>query len=218
MTESLFTELKTRLDRGFPGSDLTNAAAPVVQAIHLRYELGGLFENGSDERLQQATTRAAAILQDCFGPDERLLLLINDWGTPDPMFGDTTPTYLYDLLGPNAMAKAEQRDVMPPAEPDEEVEPGFRQTVVAVTLAGLRWRELLAGIANYEQGREPSIGQSVYFIAPGTGIVFHMYDDRGCLVFAESTARIAHLYQRYNAWIVDYWRETIDTLFADRGR
>lgn len=212
--ESLLAELGACLDRGFPGSDLTRAAAPVVQDIHLRYELGGLFENGSDERLQQATTRAAAILQGCFGPDERLLLLINDWGGPDAMFGNTTPTYLYELLGPVVMAKAEQRDVAPAAEPDGDDEAPFRQTVVPVTLAGMRWRELLAGIANYEQGREPAIGQSVYFIAPATGVVFHMYDDRGCLVFADAASRIVHLYHAHNEWIVDYWRETIDGVFA----
>lgn len=218
MPDVLFTELQRCLQRDFPASDLARPAAPVVHDIHLRYELGGLFENGSDERLEQAVTRAAAILQGCFGPDERLLLLINDWGPPDPMFGDTTPTYLYDLLGPAVMATAERRDVSPPVEPGEDAEPPLLQTVVAVTLAGMPWRELLTGIAHYEQGREPSIGQAVYFVAPEAGIVFHMYDDRGCLVFAASVNRIRHLYQEYNAWIVDYWRKAIDTVFAARDR
>jgi hypothetical protein len=217
MTDSLIAELGAGLEKHYPDSDLTRAAAPIVHDIHLRYELGGEFENGSDERLEQATTRAAAILQGCFGPDERLLLLINDWDSSDPMFGNTTPDHLYELLGPALMAKAEQRDILPPDEAGEESEAPFRQTVLPVTLAGTPWRELLAGIANYEQGREPSIGQAVYFIAPATGIAFHMYDDRGCLVFAQEVSRIAHLYREFNAWLVDYWRATIDELFASDG-
>jgi hypothetical protein len=44
-----------------------------------------------------------------------------------------------------------------------------------------------------------------------------MYDDRGCLVFADHPSRIVHLYRKYNDWIVDYWRDTIDALFAGEG-
>jgi hypothetical protein len=211
VADSLHSELSDCLAQRFPDSDLSRSPCPIVHDIHIGFELGGLFANGSDARLAQATTRAAAILEGCFAPDDRLCLLINAWHGPDPMFGNTTPAYLYELLGGRLLAAAEARDVIPP---EETRDAPFRQTLLASTRDGLRWREILAGIAHYEQGRAPSIGQSVYFIAPDTGIAFHMYDDRGCLVFADEASRIVHLYRQHNDWIVDYGRETIDGIFA----
>ena len=214
MTPPLFAELEAWLGKHFPESDLARAASPIVHDVHIRFELGEPFANGTDQRLTQVVHRAASILEGCFRPADRLLLLINDWETPDPMFGNTTPEHLYDLLGTRQLASAERRRLPLPLEDDESPPAYFQQVLLPASLEHIPWREILVGIANYEQGREPGIGQAVHFIAPEPGIVFHMYDDRGCLVFAERPSSIVHLYRAYNEWIVDYWRETIDAVFA----
>ncbi|MBI2797633.1 MAG: DUF3885 domain-containing protein [Gemmatimonadetes bacterium] len=216
MTPTLFAELDACLAARFPESDLAQAAAPFIHDVHLRFDLGGQLPNGSDERLAQVASRAATIIAGCFAPADRLLLLVNDWPGPDAMFGDTTPGHLYQLLGRHAVLGTDHRRVTMPREPGDDEPYSFEQVLVAAPFANLAWREILAGIANYEQGREPGIGQGVYFIAPENGIVFHMYDDRGFLVFADDPARIAHLYRAHNDWIVDHWREAIDAVFATR--
>nr|WP_260445580.1 DUF3885 domain-containing protein [Metabacillus sp. KUDC1714] len=40
-----------------------------------------------------------------------------------------------------------------------------------------------------------------------------MYDDRGCSILSKEVEQLVHLYQKYNNWLVDYWRDYIDSIF-----
>jgi hypothetical protein len=62
-------------------------------------------------------------------------------------------------------------------------------------------------------GFEPSISERVFFIDPQTDRIFHMYDDRGCLVESNLADSIRALYHKRNSWIVDYHRPEIDNYF-----
>jgi hypothetical protein len=213
---SQFEELQAYLDAHFPGSDLTRSDEwPIHARVHLRFELGEPFANGTDERLAQVGERATSIIRDCFAPRDRLRVLINDWAGSDVMFGNTTPGYLYELLGKALLDGAEQRAVEQVRELEEPGEPPLRQWIVPAQFEEIRCAELIGGIANYEQGREPSIGQSVFLVAPERDIAFHMYDDRGCIVLTNDASRVLDLYRTYRHWIVDYWRDTIDEFFRD---
>lgn len=132
------------------------------------------------------------------------------------MFGDPTPRHLHELIGESLLDQAQHRQ-LPISDDDGQGEVSERfveQMIVPASFESLPYEEILAGIANHEQGRVPRIGQSVFFIAPRRDVVFHMYDDRGCIVFSDEPTKLEHLYVKYNAWIVEYWRDAIDDVFG----
>ncbi|WP_208403194.1 DUF3885 domain-containing protein [Paenibacillus sp. BK720] len=47
------------------------------------------------------------------------------------------------------------------------------------------------------------------------GILFHMYDDRGCDVFSSKISTLSPLYYLHRKWILDFNRYEIDNLFGE---
>lgn len=63
-------------------------------------------------------------------------------------------------------------------------------------------------------GFEPSISELIYFINRRNNVAFHIYDDRGCLLFSELKETLKPTYTKFNSWLVDYHRSTFDKLFT----
>ena len=188
--------------------------------VHLRFELGEPYENGTDERINQVVTRVTTLFDEVFKPDDFINIYIKDWDTTDDiMFGNTTPEYLYDLLNKQDM----KEEILFELDEDEdeltgetiEIKNEYKVKFVYAQLKSIPYKEILRGIGNYEQGREPSIGQAVYFISTEKNIVFNMYDDRGCIIHANEVEKLIPLYQTYNDWLVDYWRDYFDSIFKN---
>lgn len=215
MRDRLFDELTAYLRRNFQ-SDVMQADGSLFSGIHVRYELGEPFRNGSTRRIQQVNRRATAIIEDCFEPRDKILLLINDWVKPNDL--SALPTgHLYELIDREDLSRSNRRILessIDEEQEDEQTDRSSLQMIVSTSFGELGYKEILAGIANLEQGREPSIAQNVFFIAPDRDIIFHMYDDRGCIVFSDAPKKLMHLYRKYNDWLVDYWRESIDEIFT----
>ncbi|AQU80739.1 MULTISPECIES: DUF3885 domain-containing protein [Planococcus] len=199
------------LESNFP--DLTSE-------LYVRFDLGSPHENGTDERIDQVTTRVTSLFEEVFKPDDFIYLYIKDYGgTEDSMFGNNTPTYLTDLLSTQRIEEDILYDI--DEDVDEltgntiELKNEFNVKIVYAKLASINYREILKGIGNYEQGRDPSIGESVYFMNTEKDIVFHMYDDRGCDVFGLNKDTLAPLYHKFRKWILDYNRIEIDYAFEE---
>lgn len=186
--------------------------------INVRFELGAPFENGTDERINQVVYRVTTLFEETFRKDDSLYLYIKDWGGIDPIFGNTTPDYLYKLISHRELEEAimYQND----EELDEEgntiqIKIPYWLKVLSSPVSQIPYKDILRGIAHYEQGREPKIGQRVYFINTNEDIVFHMYDDRGCIIFSKSREKLKYLYATHNNWLVDDWREFFEDLFEE---
>jgi len=187
--------------------------------INVRFELGEPYQNGSEERINQVNYRVNSIFDFIFDKDEEIYLYIKDPQIEsDIMFGNTTPNYLYELLNEFKL----EEDIY--IEYDEDYDEAgntiqlTREFLVKILYSRVRnipYKEILSGIANYEQGREPSIVQSIYFVSISREIVFYMYDDRGCIAYSKAKENLKPLYTKYNEWIVNYWREYIDSIFKE---
>jgi hypothetical protein len=186
--------------------------------VHLRFELGEPYENGTDERINQVVTRVTTLFEEVFQPEDCIYVYIKDWGIEeDIMFGDSTPEYTYDLL------KNHNIEVETLFEIDEDYDEITGQTIeikleynvkiVYSQVKSIPYKAILEGIGNYEQGREPSIGQSVYFISTEKDLIFHMYDDRGCIIHTNEVKKLVPMYHKYNKWLVDYWRDYFNGIF-----
>ena len=185
--------------------------------IHLRFELGEPYDNGTDERIKQVMYRVTTLFAHVFVPNDFVYLYIEDWEEEDPMFGNTTPNYIYDLLNGHNFEEQTMVDVEEDEDPLGNPVPFENERKLKITCSQIRripYQKILEGIANYEQGREPKIGQRVHFICPEKDIVFLMYDDRGCIFYSDDPEKLRSMYVKFNDWIVDYWRQSIDEIFG----
>ena len=188
----------------------------ITNEVHVRYELGEPYKNGSDKRINQVIQRSTTLFESIFIPGDELLVYVKDWEVEDIMFGNTTPSYLYELFTGQEIVSMDSYD-----EEDDVDEEGnkiiikntFKLSLIETSIEQIQYKKILTGIAHYEQGREPSIGQTVYFINFNKGILFHMYDDRGCIIYSDKVESLRNIYETYNDWIVDYHREYIDGFF-----
>lgn len=57
------------------------------------------------------------------------------------------------------------------------------------------------------------LASSVYLVHPEEKILYHLYDDRGLDLVAKDKSKLYPLYERFNEWILDDDRETIDHTF-----
>ncbi|MDW0110952.1 DUF3885 domain-containing protein [Sporosarcina aquimarina] len=183
--------------------------------LYLRFELGDPYGNGTDERINQVVTRVNTLFEEFFKLDDSVYLYIKDWGeSEDVMFGNTTPAYLYELLSHQKIEEKTMYDIE--EDVDEvtgkpiEIRNEYNVKFVCSEVRSVGYKEILEGIGNYEQGRDPSIGQSVYFINMEKNLIFHMYDDRGCDVFSLTKEPLLPIYETYSKWILDYNRVEID--------
>ncbi|WP_025028529.1 DUF3885 domain-containing protein [Caldalkalibacillus mannanilyticus] len=183
---------------------------------HLRFELGEPYENGTEERIQQVVKRVCRLFEEVFNPNDYVYIYIKDWETEDIMFGNTTPDYIYELLREHILEEETLYELDEDYDESGEVVEIKKEYKVKISYAmvnSIPYKEILEGIGNYEQGREPSISQSVFFICPSKDIIFHMYDDRGCTIDSDHSDKLDFLYHKYNDWLVDYWREYFDSIF-----
>lgn len=59
------------------------------------------------------------------------------------------------------------------------------------------------------------LASAVYLLHPEEKILYHLYDDRGLDLVAKDKNKLYPLYERFNSWILDYDRETIDHIFKN---
>ncbi len=200
-------ELLQYIDRKFEG---------LKSDIYVRFELGAPYKNGTKKRIKQVNERVNKIFEDTFCGTEILYIYIIDWEDNDIMFGNTTPNHIYELLQEHNIHEIIQ--FIEDKDFDESgntihIKIPYKVKIVRSIISKIPYKEILSGIANYEQGRTPKIGQRVYFIDINKNILFNMYDDRGCIIFANETEKIKHLYLKYNTWLDEYWRKDMELVF-----
>lgn len=199
------------LARAFPRADLGNHPID-FGPVHLRFELGDRHPNGSDERIAQATERATVLFGDLFLQDEQLTLIIKNWAWTGRELFPKSPGHLASLIrGP---ASDRFVEIITSRRSHGE-EYSYEQVLRRVFVRDLDCRSIFRGIAHVEQGREPCINESVYFVSARRILAFYMYDDRGCLVFADNAEKLRPLYQKRRSWLVDPdnpdWEHMLDS-------
>ncbi|AIQ48098.1 hypothetical protein R70723_20940 [Paenibacillus sp. FSL R7-0273] len=74
---------------------------------------------------------------------------------------------------------------------------------------------VLESIENLDFRRKPEAGGQIYLYNKTKGVLFHMYDDRGCDVYSSDKDVLLPLYHEHRKWILDYNRYQIDNLFGE---
>lgn len=68
--------IKSYISEHFPKSDLSPTESYISSETHLRFELGGDLENGTEGRVNQSLFRATQIFEEYFKPNDTVDILI----------------------------------------------------------------------------------------------------------------------------------------------
>ncbi|QIX62555.1 DUF3885 domain-containing protein [Hymenobacter sp. BT18] len=93
--------------------------------------------------------------------------------------------------------------------PSKWVRASFETSTAQIPLAAL-----LRAISNQDFGRSPALHGRLFFLNQRTGLVLHMYDDRGLDILGPTPASLRPLYTQHAALLLEYDRTRIDALFT----
>lgn len=130
------------------------------------YELGSDYENGTIERVENATKRAIEIFEKVFKDNsEEVTLVIYEFPEPNPFntFNSYLKSQLNDLSNLQQIRKNE-----------------FDIFLIKTKLKDVEYKNILNAIVNTEMGYEPALSQIVYFFSDFSENAFVMFDDRSC--------------------------------------
>jgi hypothetical protein len=180
---------------------------------NLRFELGDPFENGTNERVNQATNRATELFENFISSDLNIYLIIYDFS--DEMFA-ITPNHIYELMNSNTSEIDQFEETL--ATRYFENETIIERVKGKITLYRtkrnkIKYREIFKGIANTEMGFTPTIHQLVYIFEPESKKWFWMYDDRGCLLFSNEILDLKQILKKFDHWIVESQRQEMEKQF-----
>ncbi|MDR3269957.1 MAG: DUF3885 domain-containing protein [Peptococcaceae bacterium] len=180
--------------------------------VCLRLEFGSPLAGGSDKRFRQIYNRSWQVVEQIFGSSEHICLLIKDW---DETAWREDADYVYRLLAGRIACTEVVEEQAPLLRPDFPTHT-HRQTLAVIPPKENLCRSILQGIAHCEQGREPEIGQNVYWIKENGEIIFYMYDDCRCVIYADAPEKIRYLYDLHQDWVEEYWREDMQKQFDEQ--
>jgi len=212
-------ELQSYFDRVYPYSKI-NAEHTLGGQVCIRFELGGDKENGTIERVIQATDRALAIFNDTFQyPTSEIFVLIYEY-QGENIF-NASNDYLYNQFPKDCFTKfynrleiVNTRYFTTNEKGDNILDKDEARIIIGkLPLKDINTKNILKAIVNTEIGFNPGIDQRVFFFDTKTDKAFQMYDDRGCYVWSNNADKIRDIYIKRNEWIVDYHRQEINKYF-----
>jgi hypothetical protein len=220
------TDLFDYIASDFSESNLDPENFDIASRFHLRFELGGGFENGTIERVNQSTKRATTLFEEIFELNQKATILISWYSSRAGLkvFWSPTMGYLQEQIMDFANLKknrkekfVEEFDNAMDVEKNVMEWTDFSGTHIVEALEQqvnkINYENAFRGIANLEMGFDPSIGESVYFLNHINKMGLHMYDDRGCMIYSNTKEDLKPLYIKYNHWLVDYHRPTFDEYY-----
>lgn len=190
-------EIKNFIKEFFSDSNLDEFYPIYPNKIHLRFELGGNYKNGSKKRINQAFDRVSFLFNEIF-PDlnEEIWVLINEYRETKLII--SSQKYLYTLFDKSVKFKSKLSET---GDPDEKIK--FIQRFSKLFIKNVDYEKILKGIINSEQGKKPSIGETIIFISPNRKLVFFLYDDRGCVIYANESVQLKNLLMEKKSWVID---------------
>lgn len=209
-------QLNDFMYRNYPHLEL-NPPLFYSWATGIRFELGvaGAY---SDELYAQACYKRAITLFETIHPpadDIFIVMDVNDFHKGKHLKRQLKnfPPYVKKA----ALFKL-QHQVLPYIFPEHDDEGIFKthRFILQCKTSDVKYAPLLKAICNQELGLKPKMVHRVYFIHINKKTIFHIYDDRGCDLLAASPETIRDVYQKYNAWILDYDRPAIDQVFHEK--
>jgi hypothetical protein len=182
----------------------------MVHGLYIRFELG--LENLMGEAYRfEGLRRANAICRSIFDPEDDVIFIYRtSYGTNEKRVSKIRLKRFFKTR------LKQTRSCTLPYEFDESDDDVYTQEwTVEVKAKEIRMPYVLESIENADFMRKPSSNGRIYLYNKTKGILFHMYDDRGCDVFSSDKSTLLPLYHQHRKWILDFNRYEIDSLFGE---
>lgn len=178
----------------------------------IRFELG-LVELHGSKYFKEMHDRAKSIFNFLFTESDSIWLIASI-SNDNAYKGIDLPNIKRFLRNKKLIYNLKCKTV--PYEYDEEdAEMRTIQFSLKVNKKDIRLDYLIEAIGNRDFARKPMINCNLSFVNETKGILFHMYDDRGCDVFSLNRDTLSTLYHKFRKWILDYNRVQIDHAFEE---
>lgn len=182
-----------------------------AHALYIRFELG-LGSLMDEAYRSEGIHRANAICRSVFDPEDHVIFLHhtsysrNEKRVSIVRLKRFFKTRLRQQLSSSVL----------PYEFDESEEDLYTfEWKAEIKAKEIRIPYVLESIENLDFRRKPEAGGQIYLYNKTKGILFHMYDDRGCDVYSSDKDVLLPLYHQHRKWILDYNRYQIDNLFGE---
>ena len=164
----------------YPGSQL-DLDYSLVRPVHIRFELGGKFKNGTQERVDQATRRALVLFRETFDNlEEEIWVLIyeysgeNLWGATNEYLHQQFPKPIFEQFY-NQLEFVNCGNSTIVEDGEEVVEKEEVRVIIGkLKIKYILVENILNAIANTEMGFDPSINKSDFFFDANTDRAFDM--------------------------------------------
>jgi hypothetical protein len=179
--------------------------------FNLKFELGQGFENGTKDRVNQATERAFEIFKFIFKEDELCIIEIDEY---DNCFFDKQnlfKNYLHEIIqvikfkrynGPFDLIIYEKNENGKLNVKVDDDKLDFELILGQIIIDYSSIKKVINGIVNLEMGFEPIICQDVYFYSIKNQIGFRVYDDRGCDVWSNDKENLKPIMLKFKNWLI----------------
>jgi len=159
------------------------------------FDLPGVLSRRK-RRVRQAVDRAATVYEELFEHGDAGFFVAYVWPTERP-----NEQGLLAVLPEDARSGVDRRSgVNYWADPDGDDR--FVRLVAPCAPRSLGYRSLLRMLAQADLGLEPAVSGEIFVVNETRPAVFKMYDDRGAIVYAPSTERLAPLSESHGGWLV----------------
>jgi hypothetical protein len=194
----------------YPGLKL-RAPLFYLWPVGLRFDLQADFSASDDAYFQEVAYRAALLFEEIFQPDDPVLVVHQLWGGKRLRIRRTAYLLRQLMLPKSALVFQKIGNPYP-----QSFQLGRWNRVCATTTAGkIPQASILGAISNQHfPSRKPVIHGDTYLLNQRTGIVFHMYDDRGIDIIGPNAEILRPIYNRQAVLLLEYDRKKMDAVFA----
>lgn len=174
---------------------------------NIRFELAHGRETDYDQKIENGKKRAHRLFEEVFHDSENIQMIFFDAACSKKGFFRKFLHRNYFTIIDHFMT-----DSFKEYYTDET-----SITVVETPLVNVRKTKLIDGIC-YEDFKKPGklrITNDVVFYETKKHTLLTIYDDRGCDIWSDNIQQQQAIYHKFNDWILDYDRGTIDQVFKE---
>jgi hypothetical protein len=176
--------------------------------LFYRWPIGIRFELG----LELCRERAPRLYEAVFSREDSCVIVAQDWPHDLPPAARQRCHRVFSL--PGAFDSNHPLPLHSVEVNEEDENQNFSLQWGQLPARSFRYSAVMEGVANSDHARTPSVPSRVYFLNPATGVIMHMYDDRGLDIIAARRETLVPLYRSFNEWALENDHGRIAKLFA----
>ena len=179
--------------------------------IGIRFDLQNDSPTNDDAYFREVVRRAIVLFEAASQADDPVLVVHQQWRGKRIRIKRSS-FLLRQLNLPKAQLSFQQIDNPYP----QAFQAGRWNRVYAATTASrIPLAAIFEAISHQDfPALRPVLYNDTFFLIQRTGIIFHMYDDRGIDIIAPTASALQHLYDLHKELIIDHDREKIAAVFA----